>query len=123
MPDPRTDEPSMSSRLLDMFTDQHRERMDEAVELRKAVNSRLVKIEEDLAQKPGKPEVRAVFGFLAVLILLLLVGIYQLKGIDSSKAVRDVNVITNGGGSLGSADAPLSPYYVTADPLVGNLEP
>ena len=109
-----------------MFTDQHRERMDEARELRAAVNSRLVKIEEDLAQKPGKPEVRAVFGFLAVLILLLLVGIYQLKGIDSSKAVRDVNVITNGG-SLGSADAPTSPDYVTADPLVdplvGNLEP
>lgn len=115
------DEPSMNSRLLDMFGSQHEERMIEARELRAAVNSRLVKIEEDLAQKPGKPEVRAVFGFLAVLILLLLVGIYQLKGIDSSKAVRDVNVITNGG-SLGAADAPTSPY-VTADPLVGNLEP
>jgi hypothetical protein len=88
----------MNNRLLDMFVDQHRERMDEAVELRKAVNSRLVKIEEDLAQKPGKPEVRAVFGFLAILILLLVVGIYQLKGIDSSKAVRDVNVITNQSG-------------------------
>ena len=115
------DEPSMNSRLLDMFGSQHEERMIEARELRAAVNSRLVKIEEDLAQKPGKPEVRAVFGFLAVLILLLLVGIYQLKGIDSSKAVRDVNVITNGG-SLGAADSPTSPY-VTADPLVGNLEP
>lgn len=118
-----SDEPSMSTRLLDMFGSQHEERMIEARELRAAVNSRLVKIEEDLAQKPGKPEVRAVFGFLAVLILLLLVGIYQLKGIDSSKAVRDVNVITNGGGSLGTADAPMSPYYVTADPMSGNLEP
>jgi len=122
MPDVRPEEPSMSSRLLDMFTDQHRERMDEAVELRKAVNNRLTKIEEDLAQKPGKPEVRAVFGFLALLILLLVVGIYQLKGIDSSKAVRDVNVITNGG-SLGAADAPLSPDYVTADPLTDHPEP
>jgi len=103
MPDVRPEEPSMSSRLLDMFTDQHRERMDEARELRAAVNNRLTKIEEDLSQKPGKPEVRAVFGFLAMLILLLLVGIYQLKGIDSSKAVRDVNVITNGG-SLGASD-------------------
>jgi hypothetical protein len=63
-----------------------------------------------------------VFGFLAVLILLLLVGIYQLKGIDSSKAVRDVNAITNGG-SLGAAEAPRSPDYVTDDTITDHPDP
>lgn len=68
---------------------QHHERMGEARATRRALGSRLDKIDKRIDAIPGKIEVRAAMMIAVALFTFLLVGVAQLAGINSSQAATD----------------------------------
>lgn len=75
---------------------QHYERRVDTRLLTQAVTSgnsdtfkKLTKLEDDLREKPGKMEVRAIMIFAASVFLLMIYAAFQKNGIDSEKATKN----------------------------------
>jgi hypothetical protein len=89
---------------------QHFERMGESRATRRALAIRLERIESDLAEKPGKIEVRALMSFVGMVFLLVLFAAFQKNGIDGDQAARSATgVMHTISGSSTVTSAPEAP--------------
>lgn len=101
-----TDTLDLAGRLLDQNIQQHTERMAEAVSLRTSLAGRLDKIENDLAEKPGKLEVRSVIAISSLMFGLMLISFLQRGGVDTASTVQQTRVLLSPGSDIPASTAP-----------------